>query len=175
VPRFSVLFVCVGNICRSPMGERLLAARLPADRFEVASAGVGALVGSAMHPEAADLLVSYGGSATGFAARQLESWLTDGADLVLTATKQLRSRVLADTPSALPRTFTVREFAALAEPDGDPHRVVAQAASRRSVVPTDQLDIPDPYGRGAEAHQLAARLTADAVDRIAQALTGPAG
>ena len=26
---FRVLFVCVGNVCRSPLGERLLAAMLP--------------------------------------------------------------------------------------------------------------------------------------------------
>ena len=50
---FRILFVCVGNVCRSPLGERLLAARLPADRFEVSSAGVGALAGAAMDPEAA--------------------------------------------------------------------------------------------------------------------------
>jgi protein-tyrosine phosphatase len=30
--RFGVLFVCIGNVCRSPLGERLLAARLREDR-----------------------------------------------------------------------------------------------------------------------------------------------
>ena len=49
---YRVLVVCVGNVCRSPLGERLLAARL-GDGFEVTSAGVGALVGEPMDPEAA--------------------------------------------------------------------------------------------------------------------------
>lgn len=39
----SILVVCVGNICRSPTGERLLKRHLP--EKEIASAGIGALVG----------------------------------------------------------------------------------------------------------------------------------
>ena len=39
----SILVVCVGNICRSPTGERLLQQLLP--EKEITSAGVGALVG----------------------------------------------------------------------------------------------------------------------------------
>jgi len=69
--RFRVLFVCIGNVCRSPLGERLLAARLHAEAFEVSSAGVAAMVGSPMTPEAAVHLESYGGSADGFVARQM--------------------------------------------------------------------------------------------------------
>jgi len=42
---FRVLFVCIGNVCRSPLGERLLAAKLRSEAFEVSSAGVGAMVG----------------------------------------------------------------------------------------------------------------------------------
>ncbi len=35
------LMVCLGNICRSPLAEGLLASKLPADRFIVDSAGTG--------------------------------------------------------------------------------------------------------------------------------------
>ena len=112
---FRVLFVCIGNVCRSPMGERLLAARLPAERFEVSSAGVGAMVGYAMSRYAAEELASYGGDPTGFAARQLTPPMLEQSDLVLTATRALRSRVLAEVPGALRRTFTILEFAALLE------------------------------------------------------------
>ncbi len=110
---FRILFVCVGNVCRSPLGERLLAARLPADRFEVSSAGVGALAGAAMDPEAAGHLEAYGASADGFVARQLIPSMVKESDLVLTATKAIRSRVLEEAPAALRRTFTVLEFVAL--------------------------------------------------------------
>jgi protein-tyrosine phosphatase len=36
-----VLMVCLGNICRSPLAEGILASKLPADKFIVDSAGTG--------------------------------------------------------------------------------------------------------------------------------------
>ena len=36
-----ILFVCLGNICRSPLAEGILAAKLPKDKFLVDSAGTG--------------------------------------------------------------------------------------------------------------------------------------
>jgi protein-tyrosine phosphatase len=171
---FRVLFVCIGNVCRSPLGERLLTSRLPAERFEVSSAGVGALVGSPMAPESVAQLESYGGSAEGFLARQLTPQMVDQSDLVLPATKAIRSRVLEDSPGALRRTFTVLEFAALLEvvPAGtEPLALVRTAAQERSRAVLDDYDIPDPYGRGGNAHAVAARAVAGAVDRIAKALS----
>ena len=105
-------FIGIGNLCRSPLGERLLASQLPADTFEVCSAGVGAMAGSAMVPEAAAHLETYGGSADGFVTRQLSGALVK------------------------------------------------------------QSDLPDAYGRGDDAHALAARTTAVTVDRIAGGLSG---
>jgi protein-tyrosine phosphatase len=37
-----ILMVCLGNICRSPLAEGLLASKLPKDKFMVDSAGTGA-------------------------------------------------------------------------------------------------------------------------------------
>ena len=36
-----ILMVCLGNICRSPLAEGLLAAKLPKDKFLVDSVGTG--------------------------------------------------------------------------------------------------------------------------------------
>ena len=36
-----ILMVCLGNICRSPLAEGILAAKLPKDKFTVDSAGTG--------------------------------------------------------------------------------------------------------------------------------------
>ena len=36
-----ILMICLGNICRSPLAEGLLASKLPADKFTVDSAGTG--------------------------------------------------------------------------------------------------------------------------------------
>jgi protein-tyrosine phosphatase len=173
VEPFRVLFVCVGNICRSPLGQHLLAARLPADRFEVSSAGVRAVVGQPMNPDAAVHLEPHGLSADGFAARQLTPDLMSGADLVLAATRDIRSRALEEAPTAMRRTFTVLELASLVDalgPSDGPADLVSRAAADRSRAVLDDYDIPDPIGRGPEAHALAAELMADAVEKIAKGL-----
>jgi protein-tyrosine phosphatase len=167
-----VLFVCVGNVCRSPLGERLLQAKLPADRFTVTSAGVNALEGSDISPDTLLELEARGGDGAGFVARRLTDEMLHEADLVLVATRDLRSRVLAEMPSALRRTFTVREFAALLEEvDADePGAIVAEAAEHRSRARLTDYDVPDPYQRGPQAQAEAARLIAEAVDKIAKGL-----
>jgi len=81
--------------------------------------------------------------------------------------------VLEDSPRALRRTFTVREFAALLEvvpAESDPTTLVRIAADERSRASLDDYDIPDPYARGENAHAVAAQSMAAAVDRIAKAL-----
>lgn len=173
MPSFRVLFVCVGNVCRSPVGERLLAARLPADRFEVRSAGMHALVDEPISPPAAALLEGYGGDPTGFSARQLDASTVRDSDLILVATSDLRSQLLSEWPAALRRTFTVREFAALLDlvDAVAPLDVVAEAQARRSEVRGIDYDIPDPFRRSQEAHELAASLMHAAVERIAKGLT----
>lgn len=170
---FSILFVCIGNVCRSPLAERLLASALSSEDVEVHSAGVGALAGSPMAPEAAALVEAYGGSADGFVARHLTTAMVQESDLVLTATREIRSRVLEDTPGALRRTFTVLEFAALLDvvpPDSEPAALVRTAAEQRSRAELADYDVPDPYGRGKPAHAVAARVMATAVQRIAKGL-----
>src|SRR5512144_374699 len=116
---FRVLFVCTGNICRSPFGERLLRARL-AERLgpdaalvEVGSAGVQGLVGEPMDPLAAAVLLSHGGDPTGFAGRRLDAGLVRGADLVLAANRKHRASIVRLDPTAVRKTFTIRELARL--------------------------------------------------------------
>ncbi|MBS7787494.1 low molecular weight phosphotyrosine protein phosphatase [Flavobacterium sp. CYK-55] len=36
-----ILMVCLGNICRSPLAEGILASKLPKDKFKIDSAGTG--------------------------------------------------------------------------------------------------------------------------------------
>ena len=162
--RFTVLAVCTANICRSPMIEMLLRASLAPDRFEVASAGVRGWDGKPMDASAAIELERLGHSAEGFRSQAIGSRLVDSADLILTATREHRSDVLALNPLALRRSFTLVEFAALtALVDGDtPAELVAQAAQRRSLAPAD-ADVRDPYRRGPDVHR-------DTADQIAAAV-----
>ncbi|MFX1819361.1 low molecular weight phosphatase family protein [Pseudarthrobacter sp. CC4] len=109
-----ILTVCTGNICRSPVAERLLQAGLDQavpGGFVVASAGTRAMVGDPMQPLSADIVRTFGGNPDNFAARQLTPKILRGVDLVLTMTSAHRGEVLQLDAALLKRTFTIREFA----------------------------------------------------------------
>jgi protein-tyrosine phosphatase len=82
----SILVVCVGNICRSPTGERLLQQLLP--EKHIASAGVGALVGEPMDDLAAEIAVQHGLDPTGHVARQLTPEICKQADIILAMSRR---------------------------------------------------------------------------------------
>jgi protein-tyrosine phosphatase len=77
----SVLVVCVGNICRSPLGERLLARDLPGLR--VTSAGLGAVVGAPADADASRGAAEIGVSLDGHVARQITAEIGKQHDLIL--------------------------------------------------------------------------------------------
>jgi protein-tyrosine phosphatase len=147
VPPFTVLHICMGNICRSPMAERLLtlaareamtaavavgAPQAAADADELIhshSAGTGGWhAGEEMNPPAARQVRARGGDDRGFAARKLRSDLIDGADLILTATADQQEYVVALRPDAAERTFVLGEFARLLR-EVDVDRLPAAAAT----------------------------------------------
>jgi protein-tyrosine phosphatase len=78
-----ILMVCLGNICRSPLAEGLLATKLPQDKFIVDSAGTGAYhIGK--QPDKRSLLVAqkYGLDITNQKARQFTSEDFDEFDYI---------------------------------------------------------------------------------------------
>ena len=183
---FRVLHVCTGNICRSPMAERLMRAGLDqrlgddAGRFVVESAGTWGHSGSPMEPHALQTLSAYGVDGADFRARELVAELVVGADLVLGATREHRAAAVVLHPRAASRTFTLREFARLTAavdpaglPDGDPleraRALVKAARGRRGLVPPDvpaDDDLADPYHAPASAFEVCAGL-------VATSLRGP--
>jgi len=169
--RFAILAVCTANICRSPMMEALLRAHLTPGQFEVASAGVRGWEKQPMDGMAALELARLGVKAGGFRSHPLDSYLIDSADLILTATREHRSAVLEHDPRGLRRTFTLLEFAALAErvEAASLADLVASAARLRSLGPVD-VDIPDPFRRSPEVHRSTADAIADAVIRTSAVL-----
>jgi protein-tyrosine phosphatase len=188
---FTVLVVCTGNICRSPMGERQIRAGIDAaipaqaHRFAVISAGTySGHRGEPMQPGARHVLSERGIPDHGFAATPLDESVLASADLVLTAERSHRTVAVRMLPMALPQTFTVIEFGRLLDgASQDPmlqqsrpldpveraRMLVELAAERRSTapppVPPSSDDIDDPYAQPVEAF----RRTADEIDR---AITG---
>lgn len=182
-----LLTVCTGNICRSPLLERLLQRSLDeawgSDAVQVRSAGTLGLEGAAMEPLAAERLVALGGDDAGFRARRLDATMVADADLIITATRAHRADAARLHPSALRKAFTLRDLAQLARtvtPEELPaanedaqrwiRAVVVLLASRRGTVPplsAAEADLADPYG-GPRAGYL---LMADAAEKSLEPVT----
>lgn len=187
VDDFSILVVCTGNIARSAMGERLLAAAVAGEpSLRVSSAGTWGLAGWAMERHAATALAELGVDEGEFRARELTAAMVRDADLVLGATREHRSAVLGHEPSALRRAFTLKEMARLAdivsaveivddEPPADrARRVVAAAAQARGSVRVQphEDDVVDPYGASLAVYRHRRDEIAEATAAIAAALLG---
>ena len=204
MPPFTVLHVCMGNICRSPMAERLLildaqqrlakidpGAALDGVLRSVSAGTGGWHEGEEMNPPAARQIQLRGGSVDGFAARKLRTAHLADAHLILAATADQLDYILALLPPAAGRTFVMRHLARLlAEVDladlppaaTEPEAFAARAAAlvaaadrvRGDALPLPSDDLDDPWGRG---DQTFARV-ADDIDEAMYALVDallPAG
>lgn len=160
---FSVLFVCTGNICRSPVAERLfLHGMAPSAPVVASSAGTHGLDGWPIDGPSALALREMGADADGHRARLLTPDMVAASDLVLTAESSHRSTILRAEPLEVGRVFTLLEFGRLGaglgpldqvDADGLRDRVaeVASVADRRgSTEPANADDIGDPYGARIE-------------------------
>ena len=163
-----VLFICTGNICRSPTGERLAAAYAAQHGvvdFTASSAGTRAVIGHAIHRDAAVVLEELGGDASGFAARQLKSRIASSADLMIAMTGAHRDIVLETAPRQLQRTFTLTEASRLAAMD-EAETLSDLAGLRPRLGTTDKPDIPDPIGQSSEVFRTVGAQIADLLPPI---------
>ncbi|MET7498009.1 low molecular weight phosphatase family protein [Streptomyces sp900116325] len=137
-----VLFVCTGNVHRSVLAERLLAARLPpGSAVRPESAGTEARPRPGMEDSTRAVLEKLGGDGSGFAARPLTAELVAGAALVLGLAIEHREAAVRLAPSAMRRCFTLKEFVRLAV--GDEARG-GEAGGEDA--PTAQGGVPDGEG-----------------------------
>lgn len=169
--RFRILTVCTANICRSPLMELLLRQQLDTSVYEVGSAGVRGFRTSPMDPDAAKQAVRFGSEPQYFRSRAITSDMVDVSRLILTATRDHRSSVLAIAPLALRRTFTLLEFAQLADeyPSDSLDELITAATRNRSTI-KGTIDIGDPYRQGELVHQQVAERILDGSRRVSMAL-----
>lgn len=154
--QYRIAVVCLGNICRSPMADVVLNARVAAagleDSVEVVSAGTGDWhVGGPMDERAAALLSSEGYDASRHRAQQVQSSWLEELDLVLTMDRaNLRDvRSLASGAIDAERVRPFRDFDPVG-PGGE---------------------VPDPYYGGASGF----RDVLTMVERTSDALTAAVG
>ncbi|WP_165787872.1 MULTISPECIES: low molecular weight phosphatase family protein [Cryobacterium] len=185
---FTILTVCSGNICRSPLAEQLLRVGLVRwPEVALGSAGTIGLTGQAMPYEAADLSRHFGGDPSLHVARVLTAEHLSEADLVFAMSREHRRAIVELYPRAIRYTFTIREFARLVNGVTDEdleeaaalplHDVVGRfstlvgfAASQRGAVnppeSPDDDDVVDPYRRSDEVYAESARQLVPAVNEV---------
>ena len=135
----SVLFICTGNTCRSPMAEGLFrqAVEKRGD-FEVRSAGVAAYPGDRPNPETIKLLGSRGISLDGFGSQPVSQELVEQATHVFAMTSGHLEALENLFPDYADKFYLTCEFVDL------PGRGVAS-------------DVPDPIGMGRKAYEETAK------------------
>jgi protein-tyrosine phosphatase len=119
------LIVCTGNICRSPMAEALLAARLKGVSA-VSSAGIAASPGRPAEPEAIDICRANGLDIANHRARQLDEALLKEHPLVLVMEDAHGQWIARRFPHMRERVFLLGHY-------------------------LESIEVPDPYGEDRAA------------------------
>jgi protein-tyrosine phosphatase len=125
---YSVMFVCLGNICRSPLGEvifrHLVETRGLGDKFHIESSGTGSWhVGEPAHTEAAAVAKERGISLADHSAQQISKKHIEQFDLLVAMDRDNRKNVKRMLGNSGTELVCLREY----DEEGD------------------DLDVPDPY------------------------------
>ena len=185
----SILVVCTGNICRSPIAEGLLrkalTSRFGAGAPSVSSAGIWGVIGSNATPEAVAAAEERGVDIRNHVARRVSGMPPIDDDLVLGMAREHRDALVDLDERLRDRTFTLKEFVRLVESlppadDGDPsvslRGRVAQAAAARadgfSGNPHDE-DVVDPLGLPMQSYRAVAWELDEWIARLVDGLFGP--
>jgi protein-tyrosine phosphatase len=192
-PRMAtILLVCTGNICRSPMAEAFIRYELEQrglDGMRVESSGVQGWADAPATMEALNALREQGLDLSVHRARRLDAAMVESADLVLALSSEHRDAVEELVPAAADRTFTLKELVHLVEratvpnlegsdPDEALRTAVEAAAELRASDPAFHLfdeDVGDPIGLGIESYRAVAVEIQDLSRRLIEGLFAALG
>ncbi|HUI06413.1 MAG TPA: ribose 5-phosphate isomerase B [Verrucomicrobiae bacterium] len=143
----TILFICTGNVCRSPMASGLLRHMLRGrNDVQVISAGLGALEGLKATDSAIEVMAELGIDLSSHASQSLNSDLVRQADFIFTMTRQQQDTIQTLYPSAAEKTFLVREF--------------------EETRTTENKDIADPIGQSTDVYRRTRNQIRDALPSL---------
>ena len=175
-PPLRILTVCTGNICRSPVAERLLERELDAIGMVARVRSAGTQGGGLRVPRPLiDVARQIGLEMGDHRSRRLDatSIEDEGADLVLAMSREHLYAVVSETPAAFRRSFTLIELSDFARtrPPGSADSVrellvaAGQGRTAAGVLRSEaDLDLDDPYGGPRRGYE---RMVAEVTGRIA--------
>jgi protein-tyrosine-phosphatase len=144
---FRLLFVCTGNICRSPMAEGMMKCLLPpasGRRIMVCSAGIHAADGLPAEPGAVRAVRELGADIGAHRSRAIDGSLIASANLVLVMERQ-QARFIQGTAPVAPEA--IRLLGEFAGGEGTP-------------------EIPDPYGGSFAVYRRCAQMIRGCLDGV---------
>lgn len=150
--KLRVLFVCTGNICRSPLAEgylRHLCETNGYSKIETDSAGISALRGSPPSKEATAVAEDWGFDISMLKSRQFSKSDLTNFDLILTMTVEQRKWIIENYKANAKRIRLLRELSAT---DGE------------------SLDISDPIGLGISSYMETFRYIKKSVENLLEQL-----
>lgn len=144
----SILCLCTGNICRSPVAEAALRAALP--QVDLSSAGLHALVGEEIDPDSAEAARAQGIALAPHAARQFTTQLGERAELILAMDQGHRDEIARRWPQFSGKTLLLGHF-------------------------ENGKSIPDPYRMGEGMHQRSVEMIRESVAHWVRQLSAMRG
>ena len=114
----SILVVCVGNICRSPIAEALLRDQYPSKHID--SAGLSALVGNPVDVNSQEVMTPYSIDMSDHVAKQIDEQLVMTADIIFTMSEGQTKWIEERWPHCRGKTFRMGHW--IDKDIADPYR-----------------------------------------------------
>ena len=146
----TVLFVCTGNTCRSPMAEQIFNEQARGLSAHAISAGLDAKPGSPINPQAPVALTQLGYSPKEHSSTLVSTEAVEEADVILTFTEDQKVELGQRFPAVVEKLFTISEY--------------ANSTSGK------HEDVADPYGKSSEVYQESAETIDSLVGLIVSSL-----